>query len=259
MSGGLLGAVCQFEPEPGAPESNLDVVADLAARLPSETELAVFPELCTTGYVPETAVRLAETVPGPLTDRLSSIAAEHDVELAVGMPERADGDVYNALVLVDGRGVGAVYRKRHLWGDEADVFRRGEDPCVVDTAVGRVGLLVCYDLNFPEAALPYARQECDALLVSSAWRAAYRDDWRLLTRARAFEGTSYLLGVNHAGAQAGRVHGGRSFVVAPDGTVVEQAGDGRATATVEIDGAVLERARERNPVLQARREDSTGG
>lgn len=247
-------ASCQFEPETGAVDRNIETIREIAGQTPDETALAVFPELAVTGYDLQAAVDSAQPVPGALTDRLVDIAAAAGTWLVVGLAERVDETVYNDLVCVSPQGVEASYRKRYPWGDEAAVFGTGGEPVTVETPVGTVGFLLCYDLNFPEAALGYVREEVDILAVSAAWRASYRADWELLLRARALDGTCYAVGVNHAGEQHGRTHEGGSLVAGPNGTMLDRVGDGRAVADVAFDESVLGAARERNPVLRTRRE-----
>ena len=251
MTGAL--AACQFEPVVGDPETNYDRMDEVAGRLDDDVELAVFPELCVTGYDLDVAAEDATPVPSEATDRLVALADRHDLHLVAGVPERADGGLYNSLVLVDGSGVQATYRKQFLWGDETSTFDAGTEPVVAETPVGRVGMLVCYDLNFPEAALDYARRECDVLAVSAAWRTAFVDDWRLLLRERALDGTCYAVGANHVGDQQGREHAGTSLVAGPKGTILDVASDSDDAAVAHATEEALRTARERNPVLETRR------
>ena len=245
-------AVCQFQPVVGDPEANYQHVDSLLAGLDDAVELAVFPELCVTGYDLDAAAEHAAPVPGPLTDPLGDVAARHDTSLVVGVPERTDDGLYNDLVLVDADGVQAVYRKQYLWGDEASVFDSGDEAVVADTAVGTVGFLVCYDLNFPEVALAYADLDCDVLAVSAAWRTTYRADWRLLLRARALDGPCYAIGANHCGEQSGRQHAGTSLVAGPLGDVHAVAGTEEDAVSAPIDGTELRDARDRTPVRETR-------
>jgi predicted amidohydrolase len=156
------------------------------------------------------------------------------------------------LVVVTDDGVAASYRKQYLWGAEADAFATGDGPVTVETDVGTVGFLVCYDLNFPEAALAYADEPCDVLAVSAAWRESYRSDWGLLLRARALDGTCYVVGANHGGGQDGRVHAGGSLVAGPDGRLLTDTEDGQAIVTASVSPDSIREARERNPVLETR-------
>lgn len=246
-------AACQFEPTVGDVDGNLDTVEQTLASLPSSVAVAVFPELCVTGYDLDVATDRATPIPGPLTDRLIPIADDHDVTVIAGVPEREDKALYNSLVVVDGDGVRNTYRKQYAWGDEEDVFETGDGPKTVETGVGTVGLALCYDLNFPEVGLDYARMACDILAVSAAWRTSYQSDWRLLLRARALDGPYYVVGSNHAGDQRGRDHAGLSLIADPSGTVLSEVTEGIGHAVVPIERERIEAGHNRNPVQETRK------
>lgn len=251
-------ATCQFEPTVGDVDANLQRIEALADRLPTSTEFAVFPELCVTGYDFDVVPTASMAVPGPVTDRLRTVARRTGVSLVVGLPEAAGDDVYNSLVYVSESGVEATYRKQRLWGDEATQFTDGSGPVTVKTPVGRVGMLLCYDLNFPELALAYDEAECDVLAVSAAWRASFARDWRLLCRARALDQTCYVVASNHSGSQSGRRHGGESLVSGPRGDVVAEATDGTSVVSTVVEKETVETARRKNPVRRSRRETDDG-
>lgn len=239
-------AAIQFEPVPGDVGANLARMRELLAETES-LSLAVFPELGVTGYDLTVAEREAEPVPGPLTERLHELAADTEVQIVAGVPERAGAQLFNDLVYVTPDGLEATYRKRRLWGDEIGTFAEGSDPVEVETEFGTVGLLICYDLNFPELMLEYG-DSVDVLAVSAAWRTDFLADWTLLSRARALDATSYVVGANHVGDQRGREHAGHSLVAAPDGSLVAEAGPDPGVVTASVSQDELDRARERNPV-----------
>lgn len=252
MTGNQHVAACQFEPAVGDVAGNLDAIERTLVSLPSKVAVAVLPELCVTGYDLDVARDRATSIPGDLTDRLVPLAAEHDVTLIAGLPERDGEQLYNSLVVVDGDGVRDTYRKQHPWGDEADVFATGDGLTTVEMRIGTVGLALCYDLNFPEVGLDYSREGCDVLAVSAAWRTSYDTDWRLLLRARALDGPYYVVGSNHAGDQRGRNHAGLSLVTDPSGTVLSEVSDGVGQAVVEVEQERVEKGRDRNPVRELR-------
>ncbi|MCO8243424.1 carbon-nitrogen hydrolase family protein [Haladaptatus sp. AB643] len=245
-------ATCQFEPTVGRPDTNIEAIEELARKLPESVEFAVFPELCVVGYDLTAVPTHRTSVPGPITDRLTDVVRDVGVDLVVGIPEVDTGTVYNSLVYVGEDGVLATYRKRRLWGDEANCFDAGTEPVTVDTPAGTVGLLLCYDLNFPELSLTYARDHCDVLAVSAAWRQSFERDWRLLCRARALDGTCYVVGSNHVGTQAGRKHAGESCIVGPRGDIVSKTTDGSAVVSAPVTPESLTLAREKNPVWNSR-------
>ena len=245
-------ASCQFEPTVGDVDANVERIDRLARGLPASTAFAVFPELCVTGYDLDVVPTTETPVPGPITDRVRATARETGVDLVVGLPESDGEAVYNSLVYVSADGVEATYRKQRLWGEEAERFAPGASPATVETPVGRVGLLLCYDLNFPELALAYGRADCDAIAVSAAWRQSFERDWRLLCRARALDQTCYVVGSNHSGSQSERRHAGESLIAGPRGDIVAKTTDGAPIVSAEIAPEALECARNKNPVRLSR-------
>jgi predicted amidohydrolase len=248
--------VCQFEPVVGDPPANVERIDGMIERADESLAVAVCPELAVTGYDIDAAREHAGPIPGPLTDPLVTVAAEHDVSLIAGVPERADGDYYNTLVYVSPDGVEATYRKLYLWGDEAEVFAPGSDLPVVETPVGDLGFAICYDLNFPEVGLAYSRRGVDVLAVSAAWRQSFAADWRLLCRARALDGPCYVAGSNHVGSQSGREHAGGSLLAGPTGDVLGETGETPEVISTPVRDDVLADGRARNPVRQTRGERS---
>ena len=154
---GLLAAV-QLSSEVGEIDKNLASMAQALNELPpAPNRLVVFPELATHGYFFGDRPRLwslAEPVPeGPTTQRLIEMAASHTSYLVVGIAERDGKGLYNTAVLVGPEGYITKYRKLHLWSEEKLLFDAGDLGIVVaDLPIGRVGILICYDLWFPEQA-----------------------------------------------------------------------------------------------------------
>lgn len=212
----------------------------------------------------------AEPIPGPLTERLAALAAEHDIWLLAGsFSERSavEGKVYNTSVLFAGDGsIVARYRKIHLFDVSIDgQFHAhesarnlpGNKVVVADTPFGRVGLTVCYDLRFPELYRSLAQKGAFIAFVPANFtQFTGKDHWEPLLRARAIENGMFLV----APAQIGGVEGafqayGRSMVVDPWGTVRACAGDEVGVTLVEIDLDAVARTRERMPSLSHRRPD----
>jgi predicted amidohydrolase len=175
-------AVHQLAPVVGDLDGNraralaaLDAAADAGARI------VVLPELAASGYVfhdADEARALAEPPDGPTVTGWAERAAAHDVVVVGGFAEDGgDGRLYNSAALVDPGGVRAVYRKVHLWDREQLVFTPGDEPpAVVDTTYGRIGVLVCYDLEFPEWSRAVALRGAELLCVPTNWPREPRPD-----------------------------------------------------------------------------------
>lgn len=243
-------SVVQFDGTLGpADDRTLERMA--AAIAAPNADLVVFPELATTGYhIFEDLSSLAEPVPGPTTDALGAAAADADTEVLFGMPVLdGAGNVYNSAVWLTADGdVRACYNKRHLWGNESGGFTPGEEYTVVEAPFGRVGVQICYDLNFPTASAAFARAECDVLVNIAAWTHRMERDWNTLLPARAIEQGAYVVGCNRAGTEAGNTFCGRSTVIEPDGTTVVELTDGPGQVTKTLDPGVVTAERTRNPM-----------
>lgn len=248
-------SIVQFESTLGpADDGTLDRMAEAIAA--ADAGLVVFPELATTGYhVFDEVLEVAEPVPGPTTEVLGAAAADAGTEVLFGMPARDGDDVYNCAVWIDTDGdVRARYDKRHLWGDEATAYSAGDSYAVVDAPFGRVGIQICYDLNFPAASAALARAECDVVVNISAWSVRMERDWHTLLPARAVEQGAYVIGCNRAGTEAGTTFCGHSTVIEPDGTTVVEMGAGAGQVAVTLDPGVVAAERARNPMRTDRPE-----
>ncbi len=159
----------------GEPAANRAAAAAAVERAAvAGARVVVLPELVNSGYVLRDraeARALAEPLDGPTVTDWIALAARHDLVLVGGVCEAAaDGVPHNSAVLVDPGGLRAVYRKVHLWDREAELFAAGDAaPAVVDTAAGRIAMLVCYDLEFPEWIRRPALAGAELLAVPTNW------------------------------------------------------------------------------------------
>jgi 5-aminopentanamidase len=255
-------------------------IRDAAAQ---GARLVVLPELMASGYVfadAREARALAEpAADGPTATLLRALAAKLDLVLVAGVceldrsPDPA-GVLRNSAILVDPSGVRAVYRKAHLWDAEKLVFTPGDDaPAVVDTAVGRLGVLICYDLEFPEWPRLAALSGADALCVPTNWpRSRWPDGERpgevVRAQAAASSNRVWVIACDRVGAERGVDWTGGSVVLDPDGFAVTELFTGPSGGTSRPGLALarvnLSRARDkavsaRNHVLADRRPQLYGG
>lgn len=240
-------AACQCALSDLDQESNRQRVRERVADLPARADLAVFPEYALTGFADDDRLERVSMEREEATAFLGDLATSHDVALVAGYAERGAGTLYNATAYVSAAGESTVYRKRHRWGAETARITPGEERVVVETPLGRAGLLTCYDLNFVEESAWFTRERVDALLVTGAWPAPHGENWRLLVRARAFDGVRWVVGANRTGertvGEAG-VYAGRSLVARPNGTVRSSLDVAPGTLVVDVDPAELARHRE---------------
>jgi predicted amidohydrolase len=149
-------------------------LAAIDAAAAAGAQVLVLPELATSGYVfrdADEARELAEPADGPSVTQWAERAARHGMTIAAGFAELGgDGALYNSAALVDPSGVRAIYRKAHLWDAEPDCFTPGDDVApVVDTPHGRIALMVCYDVEFPEWVRGVALRGAELLCVPTNW------------------------------------------------------------------------------------------
>ena len=237
---------------PSAGRSCSDRLATLdtaAAQAAAEgAALLVLPEMFLTGYnIGADALRsLAEPMDGPSARQAAYIARRHGVTLLYGYPERAaDKKLYNAALLVAPGGPVANYRKLHLFGDaERAVFTPGDSPSVMAEIGGlRVGILICYDVEFPEMVRGLALQGADIVAVPTALMQPYAFVTRVLVRARAYENQVFVIYANRCGSEGDLDYLGESCIVGPDGTELVRAGVREEFITAWLDPAYLARSR----------------
>jgi deaminated glutathione amidase len=211
-------------------------------------DLVVLPESVTTGFSPgcgaEELWDLVQPVDGPATDPLREVARDLGVHLAWGAYERGSdrGVVLNAAVLAGPEGdVLGVYRKTHPFCTElrsrGGWVTPGDEVCVVDTALGRVGMIICFDGDYPELSRITAVRGAEILLRPSALlRSA--DVWELTNRARAYDNHVYVVGANCTGTDpAGTLYFGNSMIVTPVAEVVARAASHECWVSARLDPA----------------------
>ncbi len=173
-----------------------------------------------------------------------------------------DNRVYDTVVLIDSKGeISSVYRKLHLYDalgfKESDKMMAGnmiEKP--VKTSVGNIGLMICYDIRFPEMSRILTVKGANVLVSPSAWvhGVMKEEHWQTLLKARAIENGLYII----APDQVGNIFSGRSMAVDPFGVVLLDMGNREGMEVVEIDKSRVQKVRELLPLLKNRRTDVYG-
>lgn len=166
-------AACQLQIDVERPVPLDEIRTAVDAAAGSGCRLVVLPELALSGYVFRSGEELAEHAEprdGRTTDLVARLSAERECVIVAGFPE-AEGDlVHNSAVIADQGDVLGVYRKAHLWDQEKRYFTPGEEPpLVVDTSIGRVGVMICYDAEFPEWVRMASQAGADILAVPVNW------------------------------------------------------------------------------------------
>jgi predicted amidohydrolase len=238
-------AAAQMHCVPANVEANLATIENLV-RLSARdgAGLVILPETATTGYfISDRLPELAEPDDGPTATRLGLIARDAGVHLAVGMAISEGGRFYDAQLLFGPDGARlATYRKAHLFSAERDWFCAGDTPTVVDTAIGRIGMTICYDLIFPEYTRRLVDLGADLIINSTNWITDefQRDRWgwngatvQSLAATRALENGVWLAMANCVGPEWTFDSIGHSCVVAPSGKIMSSVATGQGIAIAE--------------------------
>ncbi len=251
----FTAAAVQIAPAPGplteeSVKGNLDKAVSYVERCVDATgaDLVVLPETASTGFTPgigpEGLWDLVSTIPGPVTEPLQEAARRSGAHVVWGTYERGQerGVVYNAAVLIGPSGdVLGVYRKTHPFCTEmrsrGGWVTPGDQVCVVDTELGRIGMMVCFDGDYPEVARIQAVQGAEVIARPSALlRSA--DIWELTSRARAYDNHVYVVGANATGADpAGVLYFGNSHIVTPVAEIVAKASTHECWVSARLDPA----------------------
>lgn len=228
----FLIALAQISCQRGDKKANIRRIEEYAAKAKQDgAELVIFPELSLTGYtVRDELFDLAEVIPGPSTNAVIKIAKKHETHIVFGMPElseKTQATIYNAAVLVGPEGYIGKYRKIHLPThsvfEEKRYFRPGYHVGAFSTGIGKIGLIICYDIFFPEVCRLTRLEGAQIIVCVSASPAVRKSFFETLTVARAIENAAFLAYVNLVGIEDGLQFWGGSRLIAPNGKIIAKA------------------------------------
>eukprot|EP01006_Ploeotia_vitrea_P060030 TRINITY_DN75180_c0_g1_i1.p1 TRINITY_DN75180_c0_g1~~TRINITY_DN75180_c0_g1_i1.p1 ORF type:complete len:272 (+),score=5.39 TRINITY_DN75180_c0_g1_i1:54-869(+) len=242
-------AVYQVQGVCGAIDPNVALIEKgLACASMLGAQLLVLPELFLSGYElqKDELPKVAVTCSGPIMSRLQQSAKQAKVALSFGFVESdpSDGAVfYNSVVLINQDGeILSVYRKTHLWGPiEQDLYTPGDDGQykVVDLDGTRVGMLICYDTEFPEPSRCLGLQGVDLIIAPTANPPDLYERNYSMVKARAIENVCTIAYVNRCGEERGKQFGGQTVVTGPVKDVVRAPTDEEAFLFASIDDSSL--------------------
>lgn len=223
QAGTVRVAAAQFDPRLGDIAHNVARIESLLDHAAGNgAEMVVFPECAITGYTVgslDEARALAQPADGKAVRAIEARCAARNTHCVIGTLLAQDDRVYNAALLLGPSGLIGAYLKAHLPYCGADRFISKGDTGfhVFDTAVGRVGVLICYDLRFPEAARTLALRGADLIALPTNWPTGAETAPEFMARARAFENRVFVIACNRVGVERGARYIGRSCIVAPSG------------------------------------------
>lgn len=237
-------ATVQMDCEPNNTEGNMQRALGMIRNAKRRgAQLIVLPHMFANGYNSFLhPSRVAEEYDGPTVTFLKTVAQKLKIYLLGSFIEGIDGSYYDTSIVVDPKGdIIGSYRRVSLWQDETDDFARGEDLCIVDTSIGRAGLLVSRDLTIPEIARTLAFEGADILLISAAI-----DDhayWAVCCRARAIENACFVIAANRIGVENNLSYCGHSMIIDPEGRVLSDSESREEYSAAELDPRIMEKER----------------
>lgn len=239
-------------------ESNLSRIIDsIKTAKEKNADYILFPELFLSGYVMSPKLYdLAEPVTGNSIRTIAKAAEEHHIGVIVGYPEKYQNNIYNSATFIDQNGnVVCTYRKTHLYHEEVQYFEAGNEFPVIELPEGKMGMIITYDIEFPEVARLLAMKGVDVIFVLEANMVPYQKYQDVYLHARALENHIFVVAVNKVGLHVDNVFFGESQVVHPNGTSIYKAGNNEEIPVIEINLDEREETREPLDYLNNRRSD----
>ncbi|MEM7257287.1 MAG: carbon-nitrogen hydrolase family protein [Pseudomonadota bacterium] len=260
----LRVSLLQHEPVPAdtsAALQRLDHFARAAAE--DDSQLLVVPEASITGYnISESTMHaVALDADGEFTREVSALCKQHRIAIAYGFAEHHQGSYYNCVQLIDRSGsVAGKYRKTHLWGDlDRTLFCAGDTlTCTAHGVLAeiegfKVGLLICYDVEFPECARALALQGAQLLVVPTGLMQPWREVAEQVVPVRAYENQLYVAYANYCGSEGDLTYEGRSCIVGPDGKDLARAEQQPELISATLTTSAIDTQRDALPYHRDRR------
>ena len=252
-AGSVKIAVGQTNPQMRDRAHNLAQIERMTREAAGKgARLIVFPECALTGYCyasREEAAEDAESIPGPATEHFARVAADTGAYITFGLVEKDGDQIYNAAAIVGPDGFVGKYRKNHLPYEVLDRFvtRGNLSFPVFETAIGRIGILICYDMRFPEPARILALSGADIILHPTNLPFGGAPQADFMYQARAAENRIWILSADRVGVERGVEFIGRSAIIHPNGTrLAEGSANNEELLIAEIEPAI---AREKDLIF----------
>lgn len=260
MSNKLRLALLQMHIEAGNPEANfakLTTMLEEAVAHSEKPDVIMFPEMWNTGYA-LTEIRAIADSDGKRTKAfLSAFSKKHQVHIIGGsIAELKEDKVLNTIYAFDREGnVVADYSKIHLFRlmEEEKYLAAGDKLGKLEIEGAGAGMMICYDIRFPELARRLAIEGAKLLFVPAEWPHPRLHHWRTLLTARAIENQMYVIACNRTGSSGESHFFGHSIVLDPWGETISEAGEEETILYADIDLALVDSVRTKIPVFEDRR------
>lgn len=251
-------AIYQMEIIPGEPEKNIEKVANWLSTL-DDVEIAVLPEMWNTSYTLEELVHITSDNGQREIEKLSELAKQYQINIVGGsIAVRVEDKIYNRAIVINKKGeLIHQYDKLHLVPmlDEPNYLTQGNNISIFEIDNVKLGVIICYDLRFPEISRKLALEGIEVLFVVAEWPIERISQFEKLLYARAIENQVYVIASNSIGKCNNTLFGGKSMVINPLGEATTKIilGEGTIQATVNIEE--IRNIRTKIPLFKTRRAD----
>lgn len=251
----IQAAAIQFNVKQGDVDANLAYVREALPRVAGQgANLAVLPEMWSSGFSYRDLNRLALRTAG-IVEELLALSRELKLVIVGSMPEPNGDKVFNTVYVADNGTLAGVYRKIHLFSllGEERAFSGGDSWLLAETSIGKVGVIICYDLRFPELSRRLAVEGARVICVPAQWPKPRQEHWRTLLRARAMENQLYVVACNACGLIGKLDFFGMSMIIDAKGYVLADAGEGEGEIYASLDMQVMNDWRAQIPCFNDRK------
>ena len=251
------------------PEENIVIIKNMLQQAKAEgADMAILPEMCCCPYENSAFVKFAMPYDSPFLQEIATSARELGLYVVAGsVPLSSEGKIYNAAFVYSDKGeLIALHRKVHLFDihvpggqvfRESDTFTAGKDVTTFNTPWGKMGLIICYDIRFPELSRLLALEGAQAIFVPAAFNMTTGPaHWEISFRMRALDNQVFMVGCAPARDMTSSYHSwGHSMVADPWGSIIGQMDETEGVFTVELDMTRVDTVRQQLPLLKHRRTD----
>jgi predicted amidohydrolase len=246
----MISAIAQLRILPDRRVNLMKALSLVKRAIQIRASVVVLPELFNTGFYPGNYEEVEK-----LEDEISLIlklSERRDITVVGSLAEREGGKLYNTAIVIHRGKIIGKYRKTRIFPllkEEKDYFSPGDEFVVIDSPIGKLGLMICYEIRFPEIARYLMQKGAEMLVIPAEFPKERIDHWKVLLRARAIENQCYVLGANCVGGG----YPGNSMIIDPWGNVLVEAGKTQEVIMAEIDLEEVKRIREEFPFLRDRK------
>ncbi|AGK61684.1 putative amidohydrolase [Archaeoglobus sulfaticallidus PM70-1] len=254
----MISAIGQLRISPDRDVNLMKALSLIKRAIQVNAKLVVLPELFNTGFYPKNYELVEDNIEDEI-DLILKLSERRDITIVGSVAEKENGKLYNSAVVIHRGEILGKYRKTHLFPltEERKYFSTGNELKVVDTPVGKIGLMICYEVRFPEIARYLVRKGAEILAIPAEFPKERINHWKILLKARAIENQCFVFGANCAEGED--AYPGSSMIVDPWGNVLVEGGDRQEIIMAEIDIGEVEKTRRKFPFLRDFRNDLFSG